>query len=199
MKLPDPREAPARLANRMLANQDWARERLAPFAGRVFTLAVGPLSAGWLVQDGGTLARAAGDAAADLALVVSPFSVPSLLADPARWNEYVVESGDAELGGVLKDLARTLPWFVEETFAKALGPIVGQRVADAGRRLLAFPEYAAQRATESVGSYARDEAGLLARGADFRTLRDDTTDAAARIDALAERIEALAPRVRPIR
>ncbi|MEO8507347.1 MAG: hypothetical protein ABI593_06925 [Betaproteobacteria bacterium] len=199
MKLPDPREAPARFANRMLANQDWARERLAPFAGRVFRLAVGPLSTGWLVEDGGALARAAGDTAADLALVVSPLSVPSLLADPARWNEYVVETGDAELGGVLKDLARTLPWFIEETFAKALGPIVGQRVADAGRRLLAFPEYAAQRATESVGSYARDEAGLLARGDDFRTLRDDTTDVAARIDALAQRIEALAPRVRPIR
>lgn len=199
MTLPDPRDVPARVANRMLANQDWARERLAPFAGRVFTLDVGPLSTGWLVQDGGTLARAAGDAAADLSLVVSPLSVPSLLADPARWNEYVVETGDAELGGVLKDLARTLPWFVEETFAKALGPIVGQRIADTGRRLLAFPGYAAQRATESIGSYARDETGLLARGADFRALRDDTTDVTARIDALAQRIEALAPRVRPIR
>ena len=99
----------------------------------------------------------------------------------------------------LKELARTLPWFVEETFAKALGPIVGQRVADAGRKLLGFPEYAAQRVAEAAGSYARDEAGLLARGADLRQLRDDVEAVAARVDALAQRIDALAPRVRPIR
>ena len=72
------------------------------------------------------------------------------------------EEGDAELGGALKDLARTLPWFVEETFAKALGPVVGQRVADAGRRLLAFPEYAAQRVAESVAQL-RARRGAAAR------------------------------------
>ena len=34
--------------------------------------------------------------------------------------------------------------FVEEAFAKVLGPLVGQRMADAGRGLLAFPEYASR-------------------------------------------------------
>ena len=100
--------------------------------------------------------------------MLPPLSVPTFLANPARWNEFVREEGDAELGGALKELARTLPWFVEAALAKALGPLVGQRVADAGRRLLAFPEYAAQRVTEGVTSYARDEAGLLARSAQMR-------------------------------
>ena len=35
------------------------------------------------------------------------------------------EDGDAELGGALKELARTLPWFVEAALARALGPIGG--------------------------------------------------------------------------
>jgi ubiquinone biosynthesis protein UbiJ len=199
MRWPDPAEAPARLANRMLAGQDWAREKLSPFASRVFTFTVGPLSGAWLVTAEGTLATATGTVPADLRLTLSPWSVPAFLADPTRWSEFVQESGDVEFGGALKDLARTLPWFVEETFAKVLGPIVGQRVADAGRKLLAFPEYAAQRVAESAGSYARDEAGLIARGADFRQWRDEIEAVSARVDALADRIEALAPSVRPIR
>ena len=199
MKWPDAGEAPARLANRMLADQVWAREKLAPFAGRVFTLAVGPLRAAWRIHEGGTLDAASSTDAADVKLAIAPWSVPSFLADPARWSEFVREEGDADFGGALKELARTLPWFVEETFAKALGPIVGQRMADAGRRLLAFPEYAAQRVTDSAGSYVRDEAGLLARGSELRRFGDQVAEIAARVDTLESRLEAFAPRVRPIR
>src|SRR5258706_13327355 len=199
MKWPDAGEAPARLANRMLADQQWAREKLAPFAGRVFTLTVGPVCAAWRIREGGTLDAAASADAADLKLDIAPWSVPSFLADPVRWNEFVREEGDADFGGALKDLARTMAWFVEETFAKALGPIVGQRMADAGRKLLAFPEYAAQRVTDSAASYVRDEAALLAHGSDLRRFGDQVAEIAERVGALAARVEALAPGVRPIR
>jgi ubiquinone biosynthesis protein UbiJ len=183
----------------MFADQDWAREKLTPMAGRVFSLAVGPLAATWSIAADGTLASAASGSAPDLKLAISPWSVPSFLADPSRWNDLVHEEGDAELGGALKELARTMPWFVEETFAKALGPIAGQRAADAGRRLLQLPGYAAQKFAESAGSYARDEAGLVARAADARRMAAEIDEVTARVDALAQRIEALAPRVRPIR
>jgi ubiquinone biosynthesis accessory factor UbiJ len=199
MRWSDVGEAPARLANRFLADQGWAREKLAPMTGRVFSIAVGPLSSAWSIAEGGVLAAAPRGAAPDLTLTLSPLSVPAFLAEPARWSDLVHEEGDAELGGVLKELSRTGPWFVEETFAKAFGPIAGQRLADAGRRLLAFPEYAAQKFAESAGSYARDEAALLARGVDARRWRDEIDEVAARVDALAQRIEALSPRVRPIR
>jgi ubiquinone biosynthesis protein UbiJ len=199
MKWPDPAQAPAGIANRMLADQSWARDKLASVAGRVFSLAVGPFAARWRIDVDGRLAAAARDSTVDLRLSMSPLSVPSFLADPSRWNELVHEEGDAELGGVLKDLARTMPWFVEETFGKALGPVLGQRVADAGRQLLAFPAYAAERLSQSVGSYARDEAGLLATGRDFRQWQQGVLDVTARVDALAARIDALVSPVRPIR
>ncbi len=109
------------------------------------------------------------------------------------------EEGDADFGGALKDLAYTLPWFVEEAFAKAMGPVVGQQVADAGRKLLAFPGYAAQRVADSAASYARDETGLLIRNGELARLKDEIEEATARVDALAQRIDALAPGVRPIR
>jgi len=199
MKWPDAAAAPAQIANRMLADQAWAREKLAAMAGHSFSLTVGPVTATWSIDVDGALSSAASDVPPDLKLTMSPFAVPSFLADPARWNELMREEGDPALGGVLKELARTMPWFVEETFAKALGPIAGQRVADAGRRLLGFPEYAAQRLSESVGSYARDEAGLLAHGRDFRLLQESIDEVTLRVDALAERIDAIDPRIHPNR
>src|SRR5258705_37720 len=101
------------MANRILAQESWAREKLVAFAGRVFTLAVGPIAARFLITGDGMLEMAAPSLPAALDLKLSPLSVPSFLANPSRWNEFVREEGDAELGGALKELARTLPWFVE--------------------------------------------------------------------------------------
>jgi len=76
-----------------------------------------------------------------------------------------------------------------------LGPIVGQRVADAGRRALELPEYASRRIGENVGTYARDEVEWLAHPADMGTFGADTEALAIRVDLLDARVEAVAMRL----
>jgi ubiquinone biosynthesis protein UbiJ len=195
MPWPDPGEVPLHLANRMLQQQDWARARLAPFSSRTFSLAVGPLHLNWSISDVGTLAAGHTGAVSDLALAISPLALPGLLADPSRWNELVRETGDAQLGGALKDIAQTTPWLVEKVLGDALGPIAGQRVADLGRSLLQFPAYAAERFTDSAVSYARDEADLLAPAAAMRRFTGDLAAVETAVDALAERVAALTERL----
>jgi ubiquinone biosynthesis protein UbiJ len=58
--------------------------------------------------------------------------------------------------------------------------------------LLGLPEYAATRVGASVASYLRDEAKVAASTADSHALADEVRDVAARVDALAARIERLA-------
>ena len=182
--------------NRVLADEPWARDRLAAHAGRAFSLRVGPLTSGFRIDGQGALEAApAAGAKPDLVVTLSPFNVPAFLANPARWNELVTEEGDVELGGTLKELAQTLPWFVEKLCARTLGAIVGQRVADAGKRMLELPEYATKRIGDNVGSYARDEVEVLAHPADLRVLRDESAALQSRIDALVARIDALAARL----
>ena len=191
--MPDPAAA---LANRILERQAWAQERLAAHTGRVFVVSVGPLSTALRVEASGRLAATSlAGLAPDLRLTLSPPGVASFLANPARWSEFVSAVGDPALAATLRDLAQTLPWFAEQTFAGALGPILGQRAADAGRRLLAFPEYAAGRLAESFASYARDEAELVAGAGHLADFTADTAALAARVEALTARIEALAARI----
>src|SRR5689334_20664981 len=95
-------------ANRLLEHEPWARSRLAAYAGRSFSVRVGPVVAAFRIDSRGFLEREplAGHTP-DLVLTLSPFNVPAMLADPRRWNEFVAEQGDVELAGVLKDLAQT--------------------------------------------------------------------------------------------
>ena len=194
MPWPDAGGAPLRLANRLLGEQDWARAKLAPFFARTFAIDIGPLHTHWAIEKGGTLVAVVDGANVDLQLTISPFAVPALAADPTRWNELVREAGDAELGGALKDLAQTTPWLVEKMLAEALGPVAGQRAADLGRDLLRFPTHATERLTESVVSYARDEAQLLVRADAMRRFVADLADVAARVDGIEARLAALTAR-----
>lgn len=194
----DPAALPSALANRVLEREAWARTELAAHAGRTFVVAIGPVATAMRIDPAGMVEPTTlSGGAPDLKLTLSPLSAPAFLADPTRWDDLVAAEGDPALAATLKELARTLPWFVEQAFARALGPIVGQRVADAGRHLLAFPGYAASRLGESVATYARDEAGLLAPGDDLRRFALDVAGLAARADSLSARLDALAARLDP--
>jgi ubiquinone biosynthesis protein UbiJ len=125
-------------------------------------------------------------------LKISPLRLPTLLAQPERWNELVVAEGDPALQATLAELALTLPWFVEEVCAKAFGEAAGQQVADIGRRLLALPGYAAERFGESFASYVGEEARLAVGTTEARMFAAEIATLAARVDALAARIDALA-------
>jgi ubiquinone biosynthesis accessory factor UbiJ len=180
----------ADLANRALEGEGWAREKLAAHAGRTLRFVVGAARAGFSLDADGRLA--ASDAAPDLTLTINPLRLPALLADPRRWSELVTAEGDSELSATLAELAPTLPWFVERWLAAALGPVLGQQFAEAGRRAFALPGYAAQRIGEALARYIGEESRLAVRSAEARVFAADVAAVVARVDALAARVDALA-------
>ena len=195
----DPATIPGAIANRMLEREAWARQRLAAHAGRVFVMAVGPLPTAFAIDETGQFASAPlSGRTPDLTLRVSPLDLPAFLADPARWDRYVTAAGDPALAATLKELAPTMPWLVEQAFAKALGGSVGQHAADLGRRMLAFPEYAAERIGDSVISYTHEQSGLLATADEGSAFADQVGALATRVDALSARFDALAGRLSAI-
>jgi ubiquinone biosynthesis protein UbiJ len=180
----------ATLANRALAGEDWARERLVLHAGRKFSIVAGPVKLTLAINADGSVADT--DEAPDLTLTVPALRLPALMARPERWNELVVAAGDASLASTIGELAQTLPWFIERSLARVFGPIVGAQLAGAGRRLLALPGYAAERAGSSFASYASDEAGLVIGARAGSEFAAEVAALSARVDALGVRIDHLA-------
>jgi len=185
----------AALANRVFERQAWAQERLAAHAGRVFVVAVGPLSTALRVEASGRLAATSlAGLVPDLTLSLSPLRIPSFLANPERWPEFVTESGDPALAATLRDLAQTLPWFAEQTFSEALGPIAGQRAADAAGGC-SLSRIRRRTTLREPGELRRDEAELVAGAGHLRDFTESTAALAADVDKLASRIDALAQRI----
>jgi len=182
------------IANRALEREHWARAKLAGHALRAVCVQIGGVSQTFAIDAGGWLHKS--ESAPDLWLTIPPLRLPALLAQPERWDEWVAAEGDAALAATLRDLALTLPWFVEGLCARAFGPVAGQTVADLGRRLLALPGYAAQRFGDSIASYVGDEAQLAVGAAEARVVAAEIAALAARVDALALRIDGLADSTR---
>jgi ubiquinone biosynthesis protein UbiJ len=175
--------------NRTLDRETWARDRLAAHAGHTVRFVVGPARVDYAIDDRGRLLDAT--AAPDLTLSISPLRLPGFLAQPGRWPELVTAEGDAALAATLAELALTLPMFVEQAFARALGPIIGQQLANTGRQLLIMPEYAAQRFGNSVARYVGDEADVAIGAGEARAFASDVSALVAAVDALSARIDAL--------
>lgn len=179
----------AEIANRALERESWARETLAGHAGRTLCVDFGPARQSFAIDSEGRLHHS--EAAPDLRLTLSPLRLPALLAHPGLWGGLVVAEGDAALAATLSELALTLPWFVEELFARTFGPVMGQSLADIGRRMLALPAYAVKRFGRSVASYVGEEAQLAVGVAEARIVGSEIAGLAARVDALALRIDNL--------
>src|SRR5439155_19006958 len=177
------------LINRTLERERWARDKLALHAGRTVSFKLGPASVTWKIDESGSFHET--KESPDLTLTLSPLRLPSLLAQPARWHELVEASGDSGLATTLEELSLTLPMLVEQAFTRALGPIAGAFVADTGRRMLGFPEYAAQRFGESVARYAVDESALAVRASEVTAFATDVAAVDLAIDELSVRLDAL--------
>jgi ubiquinone biosynthesis accessory factor UbiJ len=179
----------AEIVNRTLDREAWARERLAVHAGRTVHFVVGPARVTYGIDEHGRLQDAV--AAPDLTLTIAPLRLPGLLAQPSRWQEVVVAEGDAGLAATLAELALTLPMFVEQAFARALGPIIGHQFASAGRQLLSMPEYAAERFGNSIAHYVAEETDVAVPASEARAFAADVSALAADVDTLSARVDAL--------
>ena len=179
--------------NHLLEPAPWARERLAPFAGRTWRVTLAPLSdLTFVVATSGTLEASDATPEPDLVVALTPAALPAL----ARRDESVLRemtfSGDAELAAALQFLARHLEWDVEEDLSRVVGDVAAHRIAGGARDFLAWQREAALRLGQNVAEYLTEEAGVIAAPADvsaFARAVDDLRDAVERLEKRIDRLE----------
>jgi ubiquinone biosynthesis protein UbiJ len=170
--------------NRLLAAEDWARQRLAPFAGETVELRAPPLPAlRFCILPGGTVEAA--QAEPELTMTFKP----QLLAALARGEEHAMRAvevhGDERLAAEVLVLARHLRWDVEEDLARIFGDVAAHRLGEAARAFAAWHLDAAQRLATALADYATEERQVLTRRADLDAFAESLAalrDAIARLD-----------------
>ena len=185
----------AAAVNHLLARESWARERLAPYAGKTARLSCPPVVLTLLVQPDGYLAAVEEQDAghADVALSLPAGALSSYVqGGQSAVMKHVKIEGDAEFAQIIGKLAEHLRWEPEEDLAKLVGDAPASRIASFARAAHEQALRTGRNVLGSVTEYLLDENPQLVRHAELDSFNVELSrarDALARVEKRIERLE----------
>jgi ubiquinone biosynthesis protein UbiJ len=185
----------------LLAQNDWARARLAGHAGRRVLVGVetfGPQVVLAIIADGRVAAADADGPAPAVSMMLRPSAGAFLdmLRDGATGlARHLRIEGDAALAADLGELARHLRWDLAEDLSRFTGDIAAQRIVAAVSGLGATLRDAGGRVESQFAQYLSVESGRLVDRDSLLRLSDRLTALEQRIDGLSVAPQMAAPRV----
>jgi ubiquinone biosynthesis protein UbiJ len=176
--------------NRLLEREAWARERLAPFAGKTVELRNPPFPPlSFVILADGTVEAAGGDPAVTISF--APDALIALARGPEHFTRALEVEGDPALAAELRLLARHLRWDVEDDLARVVGDVAAHRLAEAGRAFLAWQADAARRLAGSAADYAVDESRMLIARPELESFAGAVARLRDAVERLEKRVERL--------
>jgi ubiquinone biosynthesis protein UbiJ len=182
--------------NHLLAAAPWAREKLAPFAGKRARLVLGPLPVEFRIAPDGTF-ESLGTGEPDVEIALQAQSPLALLAGREALMRGAHITGAADFAEALGFVLRNLDWDAEEDLSRVVGDIAAHRIVKTAGGFAAAQADAARRLVDNFAEYLRyehpagiDKAALAAFAGEVGSLKQET-------DALERRLAALELR-RPV-
>ncbi|HEY4349720.1 MAG TPA: SCP2 sterol-binding domain-containing protein [Paraburkholderia sp.] len=190
----------AAAVNHLLARESWARERLAPYAGKIARLSCAPVEMILLVQPDGYVAAVDETEAqqVDVTVSVPVDALPVFLqGGQAGVMKHVKIEGDAEFATLIAKLAEHLRWEPEEDLARLIGDGPAWRIASLARSASVQALRTGRNLLDSVAEYLLDEDPQLVRrnaldgfNAELAHARDTLARVEKRIERLEQKVEA---------
>ncbi|CAH2930693.1 MAG: Ubiquinone biosynthesis protein UbiJ [uncultured Paraburkholderia sp.] len=181
--------------NHLLARESWARERLAPYAGKTARLSSPPVVLALLVQPDGYLGTVGETDAQqfDVTLSVPSDALPAFVqGGQAAVMKHVKIEGDAEFATVIAKLAEHLRWESEEDLARLIGDGPAWRVRSIVRTVGEHVQRTGRNLLDTATEYLLDESPQLVRRTalgDFNAELAQARDALARVEKRIQRLE----------
>jgi len=178
--------------NRLLTAAPWAREKLAPFAGKRARLVLGPLPLEFRIAPDGSLeSLGTGEPAVEIILpATAPLALLQGQGREAMMREAHI-TGAADFAEALGFVLRNLDWDAEEDLSRVVGDIVAHRLVKTAGDFAAAQAEAARRLVENIEEYLRyeqpagiDKAALAAFAGEVGSLKQETDDLERRLAAL---------------
>jgi ubiquinone biosynthesis protein UbiJ len=181
------------LINHLLAQSEWARQRLQPFAGCVAQFDMPPFEGAFTVTTEGQIAAPSAETyKADVTICLPALSPLLLLQGIDTLMRSVRLEGGIDFAEALGFVLRNLRWDAEEDLSRVVGDIAAHRLVNSARKFAGWQQQAAQNLAENFAEYFTEEEPLIAGRAaiaDFsaavETLRDDLARLEKRLQRLA--------------
>jgi ubiquinone biosynthesis protein UbiJ len=157
----------------LLGRENWARERLRPFAGALVRIDGGPFTVALRIDAHGMLVAGEANLPATVTLTLPSDTPWRLLVDRQGVFAGVRLAGSAEVAEALAFVFRHLRWDIEEDLARLVGDIPARRMVLLGRHLGREAGAGAQRLLANVTEYATEESGMLVARRDIEDFARD--------------------------
>jgi ubiquinone biosynthesis protein UbiJ len=182
--------------NHLVDAEPWAREKLAPFAGKRVRVKALPLpDLAFAITAEGFVERAP-ELDPDLTVTLSPADLPRLLQGDGTVLQAIAFRGDAELAAALQYLAKHLRWEFEEDLSRIVGDVAAHRIAGTARDFVAWQKDAGQRLGENLAEYLTEESRLLAPPAALARFGRDVADLVDALERLEKRLDRIDAKLR---
>ena len=179
------------VVNHLLAQEPWARGRLAHHAGKVAWFDLGVLILRLKVAPDGMVEPAADDAPSNVTIRVRLADVPLILQNRERAFSYVKIDGDADFANTISQLTQSLRWEAEDDLSKWVGDIAAMRIVSGAKSVAASVRATHQKLAENTAEYFLEEQPLLIRPAAVADFTADVTRLRDDVERIAKRIEKL--------
>ena len=179
--------------NHLLAGEDWARERLSPFAGQTARLEFGALALPLAISADGLFVAAGRDAPADVTITLPADAPLRALTDRASLFTAARLAGSAELAESLGFVFRNLRWDAGGDLARFVGDIAAHRLVAVGSGVASWQRQQAFNLAANVAEYFTEEKPSIARSSDVAAFCAEVArlpDELARLEARIAALEA---------
>lgn len=173
--------------NHLLGQADWARARLAPYAGKYARLAMPPWQLDFIISAEGRL-EAAPDGAPDVTMTLPPDAPLLALQGQDKVIAAARVEGNAQFATELSFVLRNLRWDAAEDLSRLVGDVAAQRLVQAADKFGNWQQDAARRLAENIAEYATEESGMVARPQEVAAFTDDLARLTDDIALLEERL-----------
>lgn len=178
--------------NHLLAQDDAARARLAPHAGKTARFDTGVQKLDLTVEADGLLTLAQAEAVPAVTIKVNAADLPLIAQDMKKAFSYVRIEGDAEFANAVSQVSQGLQWDAEDDLARLFGDVAAVRMVAGAKAGFAAVKDAHQRLAENVAEYLTEEKPVLVRplavsdfAAEVARLRDDVERMQKRLDQIS--------------
>ena len=179
--------------NHLLADASWARERLAPFAGRTAVFAVKPVEIGVGVDNDGYFTEAV-TAEPDVSLELPLASLPKAIGGVDALMADIRISGNADFADALGFVLRKLEWDGEEALSRFIGDIAAHRTVGFARNVVAWHRQTAQNVIENLAEYFSEEQPIIVKRPALDEFSRSTAELRDGLARLEKRLRKLEPK-----
>lgn len=177
--------------NHLLAQEPWARDKLARHAGKVAVFDGGVAALRLKVAADGMLQAADAGDAPNVIIRARLADLPLIAQNRERAFSYVQIDGDADFANTISQLSQSLRWEAEADLSPWIGDIAANRLVAGARTAFESARSTQRKLAENMAEYLLEENPMLVRPRDvdeFATevtrLRDDVERLGKRIDKL---------------